>query len=363
MTTLFENLSISRVTIHEIFQVEEVGKSVTPVYGETLVKLNAESMEALRDRVLAAMGSASKSVQMQIARFDDDSLIKKSIDLVNGDDSNFVAKSKLVADKLVAAQSKRNLPGGILIVFDGSVGHPKNRIVGYIKAETHSGFTKDVAPKGELVLKFLKDLILTPQTKLYKIGVFSEEIANAKIAEQGWAAYVYDDLISGGDKGSAAIYFYDKFLGCGFPQSSARLTKAFYDLTRKFINGLNIDDGEKFNLHNALVSYLKHFQSPTIQVSEFSRSYIKKSSDRDLYGKHMKEGDFPTIAVTKDLTDLLGVLKHRNIHFSNNIKLTAPADKFQEYVLVEPVDGEVDEKGVIQKWTKITIKDKIRNQE
>ena len=363
MTTLFENLTISRVTIHEIFQIEEAGKKISPVYGESLVKLDNESMDALRDRILAAMGSASKSVQMQIIQKDQDSLIKRAIDLADGDDDNFIDKSKLIADKLVDAQSRRNLPGGILIAFDGSVGYPENRIVGFIKAETHTGFTKDVAPKGELILKFLKGLILTPQTKLYKIGIFSEEVANVGEAEKGWSAYVYDDLISGGDKGSAAIYFYEKFLGCGFPQSSARLTKAFFDLTRGFINGLDMDDGQKYNLHNALISYLLHNQSATIQVSEFSKTFIKKSSDRDAYGSHMKESDFPTIAVTKDLSDLLSVFKQRKIHFYNNIKLSAPADKFQEYVVIEPIDGDMDDDGSVQSWTKITIKDKIRNQE
>jgi hypothetical protein len=198
---------------------------------------------------------------------------------------------------------------------------------------------------------------------LYKIGVFAEEIQGVEQVEKGWGAYVYDDLINGGDKSAAAVYFYGKFLGCGFPDSSARLTKRFFDLTRKFINGLNVDDGQKYNLHNALVSYLKHYQSPTIQVAEFSKSYIPLPSDRDSYGRHMKESDFPSTAFTKDLSDLTAELKQRKIHFHNNIKLIAPADKFQEYVVIEPIDGGFEEDGTVKKWTRITIKDKIRNQE
>lgn len=363
MSIIFENLSISRVTIHEIFQIEETGKIVTPIYGESLVELDQESIDALRERILAAMGSASKSVQMDIIHSDAGSLFKNAVDLVDGDDNNFLTTSKLVADKLVSAQSRRNLPGGILITFDGLVGDPEKRIVGFIKAETHTGFTKDLAPQGGLRLKFLKNLILTPQTKLYKIGVFAEEIRGVEKIEKGWSAYVYDDLINGGDKSSAAIYFYEKFLGCGFPDSSARLTKKFFDLTRSFINGLPIDDGQKYNLHNGLISYLKHVQSPTIQVAEFSKAYIPMPSDRDLYGGYMKESDFPTTAFTKDLSDLMTELRERKIHFHNNIKLTAPADKFQEYVVIESVDGGFEEDGTVRKWTKITIKDKIRNQQ
>ena len=44
------------------------------------------------------------------------------------------------ADKLADAQQAKNLPGGILVVFSGTVGPASHPFVGVIKAEKQSGF-------------------------------------------------------------------------------------------------------------------------------------------------------------------------------------------------------------------------------
>ena len=46
-----------------------------------------------------------------------------------------------------------------------------------------------------------------------------------------------------------------------------------------------------------------------------------------------------------------------------DIKLTAPADQFENYVRIESIDGDADEHGNVPKWTKITVRDHIRDQE
>lgn len=232
----FQNLTINRVIIHEVFQREDDRAIVRPTYSNALENLDQAALDALRDRVISAMGSASRSMEMSIILSGAGSAVSIAKALIDADDAVFVESSKATADKLTEAQTRRDLPGGILVVFTGTAGYPAKRVLGVIKAETHNGFTRQREPNGRLMLRFLTDLILTPQTKLYKIGAFIE--SNPGVAEPvpaGWRAFIYDDLMTGNNRLKAAQYFYEAFLGCAYPETSARMTKAFHDLTRKFI--------------------------------------------------------------------------------------------------------------------------------
>ena len=77
----------------------------------------------------------------------------------------------------------------------------------------------------------------------------------------------------------------------------------------------------------------------------------------------MGQKNFPTTAIHKDLSEVQSQLRLRKLIFGNNIKLPAPADQFENYVRIESIDGDADENGNVPKWTKITIRDHIRDQE
>src|SRR5271167_1579987 len=73
-------------------------------------------------------------------QFDAGSAVKIAQDLLSTNDEGFVRESRRFAEKLTIVQMSRNLPGGVLVVFAGQASNPAQRIVGIIKAETHSGF-------------------------------------------------------------------------------------------------------------------------------------------------------------------------------------------------------------------------------
>ena len=156
---------------------------------------------------------------------------------------------------------------------------------------------------------------------------------------------------------AAAKYFYDTFLGLGIPTNSARLTKNFYDHTREFIQFSDLDDDQKSDLATSLYSYLKVDQTPTIDTAHFSQTYLPNDL-RDAYQQHMRKRSFPATAVSKDISELTGVLKRRKITFSRDIRLIAPPDAFNELVDVQTVDATTDVGP--RKWTQITIRDWIR---
>ncbi|MCE5262969.1 MAG: nucleoid-associated protein [Deltaproteobacteria bacterium] len=360
----FENLTISRIVIHEIYKRTDERAIIKPSYGTGLVKLDHEALDALCDRINSAMGSAARSMELDIIYADVSSSVAIAKSLVDADESLFVEKSKAVADKLTASQARRDLPGGVLVVFSGTAGHPSKRIIGIIKAETHTGFTRRISSGGAISLQFLKNLLLTPQTKLYKIGVFWEQDPHiTDPLPAGWRAFIYDDQINTSNKLTAAQYFYESFLGCGFPETSARRTREFHDYTKEFIHKLDWPEGQKTDLHNALVTYLKVDQSATVQVSHFAQTYLRDAQIRDEYAQFMTGKEFPLCAISKDLSDVMPALKYRKVTFRHDIKLIAPAEKFENFVRMREIDGEVDDHGQAPRWTEVIIRDSIRTQE
>ncbi len=360
----FENLTIHRIIVHEVHKRTDDRGIVPPIYGTALVTLDREAMEALRDRINSALGSAARCMELDILRAEAGSSVAIAKDLIDADDALFIQRSRAVADALTNAQARRDLPGGVLVVFTGVAGHPAKRIVGTIKAETHNGFTRRTGAGGAISLQFLKDLLLTPQTKLYKIGLFWEQDAQAVGAlPAGWRAFIYDHQISASDKLTAAQYFYEGFLGCGFPETSARRTREFHDYTKDFIQKLDWPQEQKADLHNALVTYLKVDQSATVQVSAFAQTYLPDAGMRDQYTQFMTGREFPQNAIAKDLSDVSSSLKYRKVTFSGDVRIIAPAEKFKELVRMRVIDGDADEHGQIPKWTEVIIRDHIRAQE
>lgn len=362
---LFQNLNVNRLIVHEVFRRTDDRQKVQPTYGAQLVTLPSEAKSAFHDRVIAALGSQSQCMHMTISNANAESCYELCRTAINSNDTTFVAHSRKFADLLADAQTSRQIPGGILVVFDGSVGHPACRIVGVIKAEPHTGFMRHMT-NGAMALQYLKDLILTPQTKLYKLGLFIEVDATAQQLHgqpNGWSAYVYDNVIATSNKNSAAQYFYEVFLGCAFPQNSALQTKTFYELTKTFIRQLNLPEEDKIDLLTGLYSYLKVDQTPTIEVATFANSFLPSANVRDGYQAYMSNKDFPLTAIPKDISDLKHALKQRRITFGNDIRLTAPPERFNDKIEIEEILQPSVSSAIHQTWTRITIKDRISTQE
>lgn len=270
----FENLTVQRVVLHEVFKRRQDGNINPPRHAARLTALSPDAMDVFVQRVTDAMGADQQSHEMTIADGRADSAAGIALSLLGTTDAQFVIQSARFADKLANAQLARNLPGGVLVVFTGTVGAAAHPYVAVIKAEKQSGFREDAA-----ALQFLQDLFLTPAAKLYKMGFFIQNGAGGRLLPEGWASFVYDSHISTNQDG--AKYFYETFLGCRFPENSARLTRAFFEHTRTFISGLQMEPEKKDDLLTSLYIYLKVDQAPTIQVSRFSANYLPQDSRDD----------------------------------------------------------------------------------
>lgn len=352
----FENLVVNRVVLHEVFKRRLDGDMVDPRHGDHLISLSVDAMQTFKNRVADAMAAASKSMVMQIADFGQESAVALCSSLVGTADAEFVTRSTVFADKLARAQQAKNLPGGKVLVFSGTVSATSLPFVAVMKAEKSGGFRE-----GLTSLEYFNDIFLTAASKLYKIGFFTRTAVGQQLPN-GWEASVYDNQMTDRNPENAAQYFYGIFLGCSIPQNSAHLTRTFFEHTQNFIRELPVSQEERNDLHNALYSYLQTSQAPTIQVNDFSTTYIPTAS-RDAFANFMQSKNFPTTVVQKDTTEIKNKLRRRKVRFSGSIELTAPPESFKELISMRTVDADNAQPGQPAQWTVITIKDRIQGQE
>ncbi|SKC33446.1 37-kD nucleoid-associated bacterial protein [Photobacterium piscicola] len=358
------HLNIEKICIHQIFQRNHDGSKKTPEKSSDFVNFSPSAMETFKQRVIDALGSQSKAIEMMIvnqAATDTPSLFTS---LKTALDNEFINISYKIADNLAEAQKRKNLQGGIVVVFRGTFGSPdakKTRsIIGIIKADIYSAYQKITDPQTkEISLNYVKEALLTPSTKLFKTAAFTE-IKNPIIINDNlnntWQVSISDHQISQADGKVAAQYFYEKFLGCGYPESSARNTKTFYEQTLIFIKRLDISNEEKHELNSALTCYLKLDKSGVIDPNKFAQSYFDANTT-DEYTSFLAESGLPKTSFAKDTQYIISKLKLQKVSFGKSIKLTAPAEQFKKLVIIEPI--EIDSDGNNVNWTKILIKEKM----
>lgn len=317
-------------------------------------------MDAFRERVVEAMGSDGQSMEMVISETAANSGVEIAQSLLlSTSDTSYAINSHKYPKKLSVVQATRSLPGGMVIVFSGTVGQHSYPFVGVIKAETQSGFRPEQTA-GALSAQYLTDLFLTPASKLYKIGVFICEGSVDGSLDGNWRAHVYDKEMTRSSREGAARYFFETFLGCSIPIDSARLTKAFFENSREFIKGMPIDSAMKSDLLTSLYTYLKVDRTPTITVNAFSTNYLPAES-QDAYRQFMQDKRVPLTAIPKDISDIGAALRFRRLKFGNEIQFTAPPEAFDNTVEVESMQHTRTD-GVAETWTVITIKVPLSDQ-
>lgn len=361
------SLEVDRIIIHQIYRRDEDGNKVAATQSHEFTLFDRAAMDAFKSRVRDALGEGSKAVQMEIVNQESTDLASIINQMVSLPPEEFAVSSYDIARKLTDAQRTKAIPGGIVVVFLGRQGHPSKRFLGIIKAEIHSAYEKEVNKSTkEISLKFVEEVLLTPGTRLYKTAGFFEKIesdSSSTDLNNKWVVMVSDYQISQADGKAAAQYFYADFLGCGYPQTSARTTRQFYEASSEFISSMEIDPSDKSDLLNALTTYLKLDTSSSISSSDFAAKYFNDIDTQDAFTSYMEDAGLPTTAFTKDITHIEGKLKFRKISFGGNVKIIAPSQAFKELVVIESIEGDLDESGNPAEWTKVTIKNKVVQQE
>lgn len=356
-----ENLTIKRVVMHEVFQRKDGPNIVPPVYGTDLEVLDSKALTHFGVRITDALSAQSKSIEMRIVKDSLASIVGIARRLVIADDQSFPSISNLVADNLADAQKSRGIPGGMLLVFDGTVGADDIPFVGVMKAEMQSGFQRR-SGAAKVVTEFLENIFLTPATRLYKLALF---IATAKSVtdETGWRCFIFDSNITAARRENAAVYFYDGFLGCAFPENGKYETARFFDLTKEFVRTSVNDRDLRRDLGDALFTFVKVEQSPTFTSQEFGDAYLPPEL-QDPFNKFLEGKKFPTNrAVVRDISDMGGRLRRRKYKFGHDIEFSASPEAIRSgTVVIQDVPAEDASEGEAETWTRITVRRPVTEQ-
>lgn len=344
---MLENLLINNIVIHEIYK-RESDKSITPpLYGDTLTKLERRGHQTLEERIINAMGRSLHSLEMTIEKTDESGLISLIIKLLGADDEDYIEISKRVADKLAEAQTSQNIPGGVLVIFKGTAGRDGKPCLGIIKAEIQTGFQKK--SHGHLTIEFLSDLLLTPQQKLYKMGLFIQKNNKKKPSHEDFDTFVFDHNMTAKETRTAVFYFYGTFLGCSISSTDKKITQDFYNRTTDYIVYTQLNDDQKVDLSNALCIYLKTGNQETMSVNDFAEKYFTEFNLADEYKTKMREHSIPDRAFTGDIEYIKNKLKRRYMKFSSGAAITAQSEKFNDIVKVTEFNEDTNESTVIIK--------------
>ena len=358
---LFENLKVKRLIVHEIFQRNDDRSIRAPVFSNSMESLSSEAMGAFRLRMTDALSAQSQSLEMRITKHGLESFLTIAEALIEASDLQFLEGSKKISIKLAEEQRDRRIPGGMLIIFDGTVGATSVPYLGVIIAETQAGFRR--SRNGEqTVVGFLQNIFLTPATRLYKIGLMLFD-DRARPAPSGRRAWVFDSNISASDREAAAAYFYEGFLGCSLPSDGPYETARFFDLTKEFVRKSNLEPDKKRDLIDSLYVFVRDEQDPTFTADQFGSRYLPADM-QDGYASFLEARRFTPNAVVRDTTQMGNRLRRRRLKFGSDIELSASPEALKSKVTIEaiePVAADVSVDG--QLWTRIVIQEALTGEQ
>jgi hypothetical protein len=337
VSNLFSNLQFKKIILHNVHRPSATGV-VPPTLSSEITNLASNGREKLQERISTVLGSGSSSLAMEVSDITPESCHEHAKVLIQANDTTFVTQSAAIAHLHTRIHTNKGWPAGTLVIISATTSTDNKRCLIIIKAEQQAGFTEKES-KGKITMEYIENLILTPQSKLYKIGVFYEETAKPSGTVGKLKAHVFDSNIKAQDDRSAARYFYSNFLGLKIPENPEQRTRDFYEYTTEFITTLDVKPEKKLDLQQALHTYLKADNSHTIESTEFAEKYLAKDQ-RDDFSSYMEDKKFPDIAVIKDTKLINRSLARRKLNFSGSVKITAPAEGFSELVKIMETSDE-----------------------
>ena len=225
----FTLLTVSRLIIHEVPKHLAHDDQVTPTLSEIESNLTGEIRGMLRDRLMSAAETSQRGFDIErdpASTSPIPGLVQSH--LADPKKSDFVDMSRRMANHLFQSQPRIS-PSGLLLVMECDI--DGLTAVAVLKIEKEEG-ARLFRPQGGKVtfnLEHLRDLILTPRTKVFKLAIVAPE-------GETFRGRACDNQRAYSSYKALADFFLERFLGCRLAQSPSVTTKKFYDNTARYLH-------------------------------------------------------------------------------------------------------------------------------
>ena len=321
----FNNVEIVRAIMHQVSaKVADHPATVTP--SNRLLLLDDDSKKIIKDRMKDAFGRQSKSFELEIENDGTNSCfaVVKSLRQTCEDDESFIALSVNIAQALADSQRQSRIPGGFLLVVHCQYeGKP---LFVLIKAEPH-----EALGVSEMNVQSIKNIILSPEQKLYKAVYFEqrrEAALDEELGKEDYRVVLFDSNVNASN--SIAQYFYQDFLGLTISSNSKLQTALFYQKMNEKI-WTELSGMSAVNASDALRVVILNNDNVTINPHDVINSVIPQEK-RDVFLDKIID-EFPQ-SFSRD-TSLIDVrLEKKTITLSENVRIVAPSQFFADNVVV-----------------------------
>lgn len=335
----FNELKVNRVIMHSIIAKIKNQDHATVEESKNLIEASDAVLEIIKVRLIDAAGKNSKAFELEVENTSNDSFYIKATNLNDATEPEFIKTSQEIAYLLAETQTRVGIPGGYLIIIDGT-----DQITGVsyaivIKAEPHEALKKSIV-NGINKMELLEKVFLSPSQKLYKIGILVEKVELADNTNPlNYNAFLFDDQFR--TDSHPAEYFYKDFLGFSTSKNAKIQTQRFYSKTNEFINTHVTELSKKVELFGALKTHLKTNTDSIVNPQEFSTTFFPSNDLKDKYNSEVvSQFDH---SFEKDNVLIKNQLEKRNMNFPQNIKIIGPDAEFDERVNVVNSEEELEE--------------------
>jgi hypothetical protein len=328
---LLNELTIQRIIIHEVPRHLRNDTDSSPIYSEVESPLDAQLRAFFREKIIETAGSSSAYEVIF-----DSSTSSPVPELVRGflagSEVNFVDMSKTIAKHLHDAQGGAS-PGGLVTAAECTV--EGRRALGILKLEKEEGVRLNQTTHHGLRtfdVTYIRDLILTRKTKLFKIGFFP---LPGEGGEPG--GIVCDEQRGYSPETEVANFFLTKFLGCRLAEEPRMTTKKFFFAAQDFFNERIADPVARTEALTHLLSEVTNRRT-RINVREFARISLP-TGERQSFLDHLERSGITTQEIRKDVELIEGQTKKMALEFENRITVVGTREAFEESVKVDRARG------------------------
>ncbi|MCG6150365.1 nucleoid-associated protein [Leptospira levettii] len=234
--------------------------------------------------------------------------------LKNAQKDKFIEHSKDLAMLLYAAQNKKNISNGFLIVIKGKNDNDRDYVC-LLKLEGIQGSEALFDSKiRSFNLRNIENILLTEKTKVFKMGFFEFD-GHTMLSKKAM-----DDQIQ---KGEIATFWLTTFLKCKMKDEPEVNTQKFYEFVSEFVIKGRIKPQESINLSLALATEMNSFDK-TLNLAEFASKHIPADALEEFNNKATKE-NVPMFEFEKKIpTTIKMKIEKRTFFLEGDIVVIAP---------------------------------------